>query len=60
MFLCFPIIFIISISETRSERSLSVASSGESKSGKQKCQEESKCFVKLSIQLLHRHVGFWW
>lgn len=27
MFLCFPIIFIISISDTRSERSLSVASS---------------------------------
>lgn len=36
MFLCFPIIFIISISETRSERSLSVASSGESKGGKEK------------------------
>lgn len=27
MFLCFPIIFIISISDTRSDRSLSVASS---------------------------------
>lgn len=33
MFLCFPIIFIISISDTRSDRSLSVASSGKREGG---------------------------
>lgn len=48
MFLCFPIIFIISISETRSERSLSVASSGESKRGNKRLlkEQENKRFAK--------------
>lgn len=54
MFLCFPIIFIISISDTRSDKSLSVASS-ETKGEREKKKNLSICKERFSRRHRREH-----
>ena len=60
IFLCFPIIFIISISDTRSDRSLSVASSVWGQEARQAAQPQPPSpgplpLASLTFQHLHGH-----